>query len=105
MPSPFPGMDPYLEAPGLWPDVHNSLIVGARELLTRLVGPNYYVRIEDRVFLSTQDDPGRDVLIPDLRIGTRRVPQTSPPSPAAAAAAGPEPEVITTLIDEEIHEP
>ncbi|MGZ3385325.1 MAG: DUF4058 family protein, partial [Isosphaeraceae bacterium] len=22
MPSPFPGMDPYLEEPGLWPDVH-----------------------------------------------------------------------------------
>jgi hypothetical protein len=26
MPSPFPGMDPYLEAPELWPDVHHRLI-------------------------------------------------------------------------------
>jgi len=25
MPSPFPGMDPYLEHPALWPDVHLSL--------------------------------------------------------------------------------
>ncbi|MFN0055331.1 MAG: DUF4058 family protein [Planctomycetales bacterium] len=24
MPSPFPGMDPYLEDPGLWPDVHHA---------------------------------------------------------------------------------
>ena len=24
MPSPFPGMDPYLEDPGLWPDVHQT---------------------------------------------------------------------------------
>ena len=22
--SPFPGMDPYLESPELWPDVHNQ---------------------------------------------------------------------------------
>ena len=22
MPSPFPGMDPYLEAPQIWPDYH-----------------------------------------------------------------------------------
>ncbi|MBM3227164.1 MAG: DUF4058 family protein, partial [Candidatus Tectomicrobia bacterium] len=25
MPTPFPGMDPYLEQPGLWLDVHNAL--------------------------------------------------------------------------------
>jgi hypothetical protein len=25
MPSPFPGMDPYLEAPDIWPDFHNAL--------------------------------------------------------------------------------
>jgi hypothetical protein len=27
MPSPFPGMDPYLENPEFWPGVHNRLIV------------------------------------------------------------------------------
>lgn len=26
MPSPFPGMDPYLEEPRRWPDVHQRLI-------------------------------------------------------------------------------
>ena len=26
MPSPFPGMDPYLEHPALWPSVHQGLI-------------------------------------------------------------------------------
>ncbi|MGB0387355.1 MAG: DUF4058 family protein [Ardenticatenaceae bacterium] len=25
-PSPFPGMDPYLERPGLWHEVHADLI-------------------------------------------------------------------------------
>ncbi|NUQ65097.1 MAG: DUF4058 family protein [Pirellulales bacterium] len=26
MPSPFPGMEPYLEDPGRWPDVHHGLL-------------------------------------------------------------------------------
>ncbi|MCK4452049.1 MAG: DUF4058 family protein [Anaerolineae bacterium] len=30
MPSPFPGMDPYLEYPVRWPDVHHSLITYIR---------------------------------------------------------------------------
>ncbi|QWK12050.1 MAG: DUF4058 family protein [Thermoflexus hugenholtzii] len=28
MPSPFPGMDPYLERPDLWPDFHGNLASG-----------------------------------------------------------------------------
>lgn len=35
--SPFPGMDPYLEAPGLWPDVHTRLINIFAEQLTPLI--------------------------------------------------------------------
>lgn len=30
MPSPFPGMDPYLEAPDVWQDLHTTLIVAIR---------------------------------------------------------------------------
>ena len=30
MPSPFPGMDPYLEDPHGWPDVHHEVISGIR---------------------------------------------------------------------------
>ena len=33
MPSPFPGMDPYLEEPSRWPEVHGGLIWAAREAL------------------------------------------------------------------------
>ena len=48
MPSPFPGMDPYLEAPSIWPDFHHKL---AAELSTELNGslPSpYYARLEMR---------------------------------------------------------
>ena len=33
MPSPFPGMDPYLESPEIFPDVHDSMITYLREAL------------------------------------------------------------------------
>ncbi len=29
MPTPFPGMDPYLEHPDLWRDVHSHRVPGA----------------------------------------------------------------------------
>ena len=36
MPTPFPGMDPYVEQPGLWPDVHNGLIAELRNALIEM---------------------------------------------------------------------
>src|SRR6516165_1000321 len=105
MPSPFPGMDPYLEDPGLWPDVHSTLIAVAREFLAQQLRPKYTVRIEDRVYVSGQDDPGRDAIIPDIRVsetakrkrGKVLVALGEPPAMT-------QPEVIPTLIDDEIHE-
>ncbi|MFQ5873193.1 MAG: DUF4058 family protein [Dehalococcoidia bacterium] len=44
MPSPFPGMDPYLEG-YLWPDVHQALASKIRQQLTPLVRPRYTVRL------------------------------------------------------------
>src|SRR5437763_15475627 len=56
MPSPFPGMDPYLEEPGLWPDVHHRLISFAALSLTQQLRPKYYARIEERTYISDEKD-------------------------------------------------
>ena len=56
MRSPFPGMDPYLEHPALWPDVHNSLIAAIRDDLTPRLAPRYYIGLERRVYLLKADD-------------------------------------------------
>lgn len=61
MPSPFPGVDPYLENPELWPDVHNALIAALREELSTRMRPSYYVALEERTYL---DEPGELVLMP-----------------------------------------
>ncbi len=47
---PFPGMDPWLEHPALWPDVHNGLIGAIREDLTPRLAPKYFVGVERRIY-------------------------------------------------------
>ena len=56
MQSPFPGMDPYLEHPALWPDVHNRLITALADDLSERVAPRYYVGLERRTYLLKADD-------------------------------------------------
>jgi Protein of unknown function (DUF4058) len=56
MKSPFPGMDPSLEHPSLWPDVHNRLIAALADDLSARVAPRYYVGLERRTYLLKADD-------------------------------------------------
>ena len=70
MPSPFPGMDPYLEGV-IWPDVHQSLANEIRKRLAPQLRPGYVARLALTVF---HDDPSIDgvgIVYPDIEI-TRR---------------------------------
>ena len=105
MPSPFPGMDPYLENPGLWPDVHHRFISIASDLIADRVLPKYYVCIEERVYISDENDPGRSVIIPDVRISAASEWEGRPFVPREDGEVEvAEPIVVTTLIEDEIHE-
>jgi hypothetical protein len=105
MPSPFPGMDPYLEDPGLWPDVHHGLISEIQAALNRQLRPKYHVRVEERVYISDENDPGRSVIVPDLQVAVRPGQEGSAFDPTRGPALDvAEPIVVTTLLDEEIHE-
>lgn len=57
MPSPFPGMDPYLEAPRRWQGVHINLISVIAEMLNRQLVPRYVTEIEERVYIAPEGDP------------------------------------------------
>ena len=87
MQCPFPGMDPYLEHPSLWPDVHNSLITAMRDALVPRVAPRYYVALERRTYLLAPDDVvfvGR----PDIAISpVENAPWPKPMSQIAEASA------------------
>ncbi|MBP0017168.1 MAG: DUF4058 family protein [Cyanobacteria bacterium SBLK] len=70
MPSPFPGIDPYLEHPNFWSEVHNFLIVAIAHSLIPQVRPKYRVAIEKRID-EVSDRNGSDSLlvgIPDVGI-------------------------------------
>lgn len=57
MPSPFPGMDPYLEHPELWPGVHHRLIVAIADLLSVRLRPKYSVSLEVRMYEVNRESP------------------------------------------------
>lgn len=68
MPTPFPGMDPYLEQRGVWNQVHSDLIVDIRRFLTPRLRPKYHVGIEQRTYLALLP-PGEDLVgIPDALV-------------------------------------
>ncbi len=52
MPSPFPGMDPYLEHPRFFAGLHNALIIFLQDELQRRLPDAYYAQSGQRVWLE-----------------------------------------------------
>lgn len=52
MPSPFPGMDPYLEDPEIWRGFHHSFADDLKRELNPLIGPKYYADVEVRTVVE-----------------------------------------------------
>jgi hypothetical protein len=52
MPSPFPGMDPYLESPDWFPDLHSSLIIHMKEALKPRLPESYSARSDYRFWVE-----------------------------------------------------
>src|SRR5262245_49912842 len=66
MPSPFPGMDPYLEAH--WRDIHAGLIIYARDALQGALPRGLRARVEESVLLETPEGLGDHPLFPEVRV-------------------------------------
>jgi hypothetical protein len=69
MPSPFPGVDPFLEAQGYWEEFHWKYINYVQEALAEQVPEDYEVRIEERLSLVYEPDlnPHRKIM-PDVAV-------------------------------------
>lgn len=101
MPSPFPGMDPYLENPELWSEVHSRLIVAIADDLTDHLSEKYRVAIEKRTYFSGPDD-SLLVGIPDVSVVSKRTDENQPVS--TATLTPPEPITVTVPMAEEVQE-
>ncbi len=88
MPSPFPGMDPYLEG-YLWPDVHSALASKIRQHLTPLLRHKYAARLE--VYLAEDPFPEGEIgiLYPDVEVVETQQQQPISPSPGSTLTITP----------------
>ena len=92
MKSPFPGMDPYIEAEGVWEDFHTDLIAEIRRALAALVPERYFVRIGHRAYIVLAEEDGKDLkpFIPDAALlapADRREKEPAEAEPVGAALA------------------
>jgi hypothetical protein len=84
MPSPFPGMDPYLENPEIFPDFHDSFITYLREALQAGLPAPYFAALGRRVWIEIS----RRSIGPDLEVrrGHAGSPRRAEPAGATAVA-------------------
>lgn len=68
MPSPFPGMDPYMEVPNIWSDFHAGLANAIRSKLNERLRPRYVARLTPYVTYETIEISGSVGIRPDVGI-------------------------------------
>jgi hypothetical protein len=104
MASPFPGMNPYLEHPDFWVEVHNRLIVAISDVLVPQVRPKYRVAIEKRIYQINQTDGDSGVLlgIPDVTVNRKPNDPDNQESTVAVAPPAEQPTTVTVPIPEQI---
>jgi hypothetical protein len=102
MPSPVPGMNPYLEAPQSWSGVHNWLVTEMAKVLGTVLPANYYVAVEERVY-EVLEAQTTLIGVPDNAVFTT----SGPANPAIAIAPLPrltEPTRVTLPMPTEVNE-
>ncbi len=81
MPSPFPGMNPYLEQDDIWHDFHERFLPAAAETIGAQVQPDYIVKIDEHVYIhELPPEPRRLLGRADLGVTPTRPLGESPPA-------------------------
>ena len=91
MPSPFPGMNPYLEQEDVWHDFHEAFLPRAREALAAQLSADYIVKIDQHVYIH---EPAAEQRVFAGR-GDVLVASRQPAWPAASTVPAPAPAHVT----------
>jgi hypothetical protein len=102
MSTPFPGMDPYLESPGIWQQIHADLIVDIRRFLAPRLRPRYYVAIEQLTYLTILPPSEERVGRPDVMVVSSQSQDAPSTEVAASAVAVAEPIIAELPQPEEV---
>jgi hypothetical protein len=89
MPSPFPGMDPYIEAPELWSDFHTDLAAEIRAQLNRVLQPRYFASLEAYATYEIVEIGEARGIRPDVGIWQRQPPVGDAPGGVATITPAP----------------
>jgi hypothetical protein len=100
MPNRFPGVDPYLESQGFWPDFHARFVNYWCEILAAKLPENYEARIDERVNLVELPPRTIQRIAPDVVVSHRESATALAPPPAGVATM--EPVTIPLVIEEEV---
>ena len=100
MPSPFPGMDPYLER--YWGDVHHNLCTYIRDAIQPQIRPALMARIEERLVIET-DRPAPRSMYPDMKIEVFRGGRPIRGSGGGTAVAGVAEPLMLHYLDACVH--
>ena len=104
MRSPFPGVDPYLENQGRWPDFHARFLTYCCDILNDRLPDQYVAQMDERIRLVEPPDDEARLVRPDLLIGRSEVSQMPMTSPSSTGTVTLEPVTIPVTILEEVRE-
>jgi hypothetical protein len=106
MPSPFPGMDPYLEGE-MWQEFHDRLANQLSTQLMPLLSPKYVALLAKRYVVSNPalsvmdlDEPREQVFYPDLHVVETTTPASPTPAGSGATVAAPTTEMVSLPVEE-----
>ncbi len=92
-------MDPYLEAPDIWPDLHNALASELRNELNHTLPSPYYARLEMRPELGISEEQGTTHrIVPDVAVVRSRRPETGQRGAGTAVLTAPR-SVVSSFIE------
>jgi hypothetical protein len=97
MPSPFPGMDPYLEAPDVWPDFHDQFASQISRDLNRTLPRPYYARLQMRPEVGIVGLEEARQIVPDVAIVKLRQPPIPAPEASVAVLDRPRTELSASI--------
>lgn len=103
MPSRFPGVDPYVEGSGLWPDFHHEFITAWRAALRRSLPKHYEARINEEIHLVDLSSGATRKILPDVAV-ERREAQAAPSEGEAWESTSTTVTLPMPLVEDEIHE-
>src|SRR5437868_124858 len=104
MPSPFPGMNPFLEQEDGWNDFHERFIPAAAEEIGKQVQPAYIVKIDQNVYVQELPENDRTFLgRPDLFVAETGLVHAPPTSVATLVAPARAQLLLPTVSEEEAY--